>query len=83
MGFQELILGVFYLQKAIKLHLSQLKDRKINVQFTTTGKNTKTRKAFIKNKTKKLLGQNKGQKKGQNKSQNKGKKAKKEKRRKH
>uniref|UniRef100_A0A0P4WGI1 RRM domain-containing protein n=1 Tax=Scylla olivacea TaxID=85551 RepID=A0A0P4WGI1_SCYOL len=48
--------------KALKLNLSQLKDRKINVQFTTPGKNTKTRKAFMKNKTKKLLGQMKGKK---------------------
>ena len=46
----------------LKLHQSQLKDRTINVQFTTPGKNTKARKLHIKNKTKKLLGQKKGKK---------------------
>lgn len=50
------------MQNALKLNMSQLKDRKINVEFTTPGKNTKKRKSFIKLKTKKLLGQKKGNK---------------------
>ncbi|XP_045120999.1 nucleolin 1-like isoform X2 [Portunus trituberculatus] len=60
-GFIELKDADSY-NKSLKLNNSQLKNRKIHVQFTTPGKKTKARKALIKNKTKKLLGQKKGKK---------------------
>ncbi|KAG0726136.1 RNA-binding protein 34 [Chionoecetes opilio] len=68
-GFIEFASNQGY-DKALKLNKSKLKDRLINVAFTTPGKNTEKHKAFVENKTQKLLGQKK--KKGNYGKKNKG-----------
>jgi len=74
-GFIELRNDGAY-KAALKLHKQKMGDRVIHVEYTTPGKNdSKGRKKFMHNKTKKLLGQKKHKKgKGFNKKKGKGKK---------
>lgn len=53
--FSEIINSSFYFQKALSLHHSSIKGRRINVLYTSGGKkNTEDRKKFIKHKNLKL-----------------------------
>ncbi|CAL4060277.1 unnamed protein product [Meganyctiphanes norvegica] len=72
-GFIELLNSGAY-TAAMKLHKRKMGERVIRVEYTTPGKSdNKSRKKFINNKTKKLLGQKKN-KKGKGFNKKKGKK---------